>query len=278
MPKKEEVITPEREKVLEEKNRQLTEALRPFSDNLPYDRNRVVNETKFFMNMAANGIIETGKRLILLKAKEGHGGFMKACDEIGVTRSTAGRFMKAAEKVANYPTLGNLGRSKVYALLDVPDEELKEFEETGLLFGADRDEVDSWGVRELKEHIRKYRKQIGKGAKQLEDLREENAELKARLSAPVTEADATKRLEEAYEEFCSALALLDTVRVDDVTSRYLVRRKIALLDHMSKESSKLSLDAARARNDVDTEGLDSDAEDFIPGHMAEKIGKKAKER
>jgi hypothetical protein len=168
--KKDKVLTPEREKELEANAREREEALKPFTDNLPYDRDRVVNETKFYVNQSALGIMEAGRRLILLKAQEGHGGFGKALEEINLPERTARRFMVTASKFAGKTaTLADLGKSKLYALLDVPDDELEEFEKTGLLYGADRDEIDAWGVKELKDHIRKQNKQFEKGKKQLEE-------------------------------------------------------------------------------------------------------------
>ena len=272
---KEDALTPERERELEERAKEREEALAPFADNLSYDRDRVVNELRFCMNQAAQGIVEAGKRLILLKINEGHGGFLKACEEIGVTRSTAGRFMRAADKVSKLPTLGNLGKSKLYALLDVPDDELKEFEETGQLFGADREEIDSWGVRELKDHIRKQKKQIEKGKKQLEDKETENAELKRMLSPAITEDDMLKRLTEAHLEFEKALVLASTVHVA-VSSEYIVREKVTLFTHMMHVAEDAMNKVLEARPDVDLDAIDMEGlptggwPERIPG-SAEKI-------
>ena len=267
MQKDKEVMTPEREKELEEKNRQLMEALRPFSDNLPYDRNRVVNEAKFFINQAAQGIVEAGKRLILLKAQEGHGGFYKALEEIGIPPRTASRFMATADKLANRPTLTDLGKSKLYALLDVPDEELAEFEETGMLYGADRDEIDSWGVRQLKDFVRKQKKQIDKGTKQLEDKEVENAELKKKLSPPVTETDAIRKLTEAHVDYEHSVLMMSLV-ADETASPYAVRQKVALFDHIISVAQAGRLATITAREgDVDFDVADDGLE---LGKLAEK--------
>lgn len=273
--KKDEVqeLTPERMAELEERAGEMKAALAPYSDNLPYDRDRVVSELRFCMNQAAQGIVEAGKRLVLLKAHEGHGGFMKACEELGITRSSAGRFMRAAEKVAKLPTLGNLNRSKLYALLDVPDDELKEFEETGMLFGADRDEIDAWGVRELKDHIRKQRKQIEKGTAQLEDKDAKIKALEDKLRPKVfTDADeeAMAAMREAHREFGISMfsAMKASLKLKDASG--LARMElVTLYTYMMKEAEAAMREVLDEFPDLDLEGVET--EGLPMGRWSERI-------
>jgi len=46
-------------------------ALKPYADNLPYNRDRVIEETKFLMRHEVIAKYEIGKRLILLREQEG---------------------------------------------------------------------------------------------------------------------------------------------------------------------------------------------------------------
>jgi len=136
-----------------------------YSDGQPYDKVRVVGETKFYLTETATSIFEAGKRLIWLKEKEGHGEWMKILDdEIGISEPTAWRMMAVARKLANSSRVKDLaiksiknGVGKLYALLDVPDEDLKLFEETGSLLGKPQDEIDRMSVKELRDTVRGHR-------------------------------------------------------------------------------------------------------------------------
>ncbi|EEV5586337.1 DUF3102 domain-containing protein, partial [Escherichia coli] len=44
-----------------------TEIMQLFGDGLPYERDRVVHEARFYMAQSAEAMLEAGKRLILLK-------------------------------------------------------------------------------------------------------------------------------------------------------------------------------------------------------------------
>jgi hypothetical protein len=155
---------------------------------LPYDRDRVVNEIRFYMNQTAHGIIETGKRFLALRAKEPHGKFIPLVeDELGVDYRTAARFMAIARKFANVTRVTHLvfqdlkkGIGKLYALLEIPDEELREFEETGELRGLTMDEIDALPVKEVRDRLRGRNKQVEQGIlalterdKKIETLEEE---------------------------------------------------------------------------------------------------------
>jgi hypothetical protein len=148
--------------------------LRPYLDGQIYDRVRVMEEIKFYMNQTVEGIIETGRRFIVLREKE-KGHFCKYVDELGVSRMTAWRFMAIAKKISNVSRVRHLnlldmkkGIGKLYAFLDIPDDELKEFEESGELRGLTIDEIDAMPVKELKERLRKKEKQIEQGVLQLQ--------------------------------------------------------------------------------------------------------------
>jgi hypothetical protein len=151
-----------------------TRALVPYSDGLPYDHDRIINEIRFYMTATAQGMIEMGKRFILLKEHEGHGRFITCLDDLGVGRFTAWRYMTAARKLANVSRVQHLkifslqeGAGKLYALLDIPDEELAEFEETGTLRGLTMDEIDALPVKEVRARLRTRNTQVEQGMLQL---------------------------------------------------------------------------------------------------------------
>jgi hypothetical protein len=141
------------------------EELTLYSDGQPYDKVRVIGETKFFLTETATSIFEAGRRLVWIKEKEGHGEWMRIlAEEIGISEPTAWRMMAIARKLSNSSrvkdfAIRNLkhGIGKLYALLDVPDEDLKLFEDTGSLLGKPQDEVDRMSVKELRDLVRGHR-------------------------------------------------------------------------------------------------------------------------
>lgn len=76
----------------------------------------------------ATGIIEIGKRLIeaknQLKEEET---FSKWLHKMDFSRRSAYRFIQVANEFSNVPTLAHTSISKLYALLDVPQDERDSF-------------------------------------------------------------------------------------------------------------------------------------------------------
>ncbi|HFG3613852.1 TPA: DUF3102 domain-containing protein, partial [Escherichia coli] len=75
------------------------EIMQQFGDGLPYERDRIVHETKFYMAQSAETMLEAGKRLIILKECEPHGDFTQIITEqLGLAERTARLVMQAAVK------------------------------------------------------------------------------------------------------------------------------------------------------------------------------------
>jgi hypothetical protein len=91
--------------------------------------------------------------------------------------------MAIGRKLVNYSRVNNLavkglkhGVGKLYALLDVPDEDLTLFQQTGSLLGKSQDEVDQMSVKDLRDLVRKHRetqagwqKKVGKKDEVIEE-------------------------------------------------------------------------------------------------------------
>ncbi|HGJ5882380.1 MAG TPA: DUF3102 domain-containing protein, partial [Arsenophonus sp.] len=70
-----------------------------FGDGLPYERERIVHEARFYMAQSAEAMLEAGKRLIILKENEPHGEFMKIVEEqLGLQYRIARKMAQAALK------------------------------------------------------------------------------------------------------------------------------------------------------------------------------------
>lgn len=133
--------------------------------DLPYDRRVYVDEVRFFMQRTAEGIIEAGKRLLILKEKEGRGEFTRICEEdIGVPHTTAYRCMNAALKAEKYPAIASNFPTvgKIYALLEAPEEDLKELESKGVLAGNTLDDLQAMSVKDMRDLIKKLKNETEK--------------------------------------------------------------------------------------------------------------------
>ncbi len=136
----------------------------------PYNKDVYVFECRFLMQRTAEAIIEIGKRLLVLKEKEGYGNFTKIVEEeIGIPYTSANRFMNVAIKTGKFPKIdfSQFGRiSNVYSLLEAPEEELKELEEKGVLAGYGVDELGAMSVKEMRALIKKLSTETDKVVKE----------------------------------------------------------------------------------------------------------------
>lgn len=132
-----------------------------YGDGLPYDRERLVNETRFYMAQSAEAMLEAGKRLIRIKEHEPHGDFQHIVEErLGMAARTARAMMQAAIKFMT-PELESkrqafavLGKAKLLELVTQDDDELAELAEGGTVAGLTLDDIDRMSVRELKAALR----------------------------------------------------------------------------------------------------------------------------
>jgi hypothetical protein len=75
------------------------EIMQQFGDGLPYERDRIVHETRFYMAQSAEAMLEAGKRLVILKENEPHGDFINILEnDLGLEPNVARRMMQASVK------------------------------------------------------------------------------------------------------------------------------------------------------------------------------------
>jgi hypothetical protein len=202
-----------------------------FGDGLPYDRERLIAETRFFMASAAEAMLEAGKRLIVLKEQEGHGEFIRICEEqLGIGTRSAQLMMSAAAKFLSPKLAGKagvltqLGKTKLYDLMLEDDEALTALTEGGTLAGLQLDDIERMSSRELRKALREARADKEALAKVLTDKNakldemahalakkplvvvlppdEKSKELRAEVSALAfeAEADITGKLREGLRK------------------------------------------------------------------------------
>lgn len=135
------------------------EIVQRYGDGTAYDRLRVVDRAKFFMDRGAEAMLEIGKCLIQIKEFEEHGDFLKIVEGLGLHERVARKMMAAAVKVLaipekDQPKLLGLQRTKLYDLAVLDDEEIKELAKGKTVAGLTLDEIDAMGTRELRAKLR----------------------------------------------------------------------------------------------------------------------------
>ena len=221
------------------------EIMQQFGDGLPYERDRVVHEARFYMAQSAEAMLEAGKRLIILKENEPHGEFIKSLEsELGLAYRTSVRMMQASTKYLspalkpNVPTLAHLGKAKLFELMTEDDEELAELADGGTVAGMTLDDVDRMSVRELRQALRDARETNAAQQRVLADKNEKieslstRLEKKSRIQPPEPDEEVKKlraevtalaveaesaiavRLSSAFETLCAYCAenMIDTPR------------------------------------------------------------------
>lgn len=164
------------------------EIMQQFGEGLPYERDRIVHETKFYMAQSAEAMLEAGKRLIILKECEPHGDFTQIITEqLGLAERTARLVMQAAVKYCS-PELESkrqafavLGKTKLFELMTEDDEDLVELADGGTIAGMSLDDIDRMTSRELKAALREARETNAAQQRVLADKNEKIDSLSTRL-------------------------------------------------------------------------------------------------
>lgn len=182
----------------------LVEIDQMFSDGLPYDQKRIINECRFYMAQSAEAMLEAGKRLILLKEHEAHGEFTHiVTEQLGLNERVARRMMQAAFKY-NSPqleskrtTLAALGKAKLFELMAEDDEELAALAEGGSVAGLSLDDIDRMSTRELRVALRQERSEADDSR---EDLEKVIAQKDKKLNEYALELEKLQRMPPAAKE------------------------------------------------------------------------------
>lgn len=214
------------------------QVIEQYGDGLPYDRERVVTECRFFMAATAETMLETGRRLILLKENEAHGDFIDIVEgRLGMTARTAQRIMAASVKFTSpkltpkATTLSFLGKAKLFELVAEDDDELAALAEGGTVAGLKLEDVDRMSVRELRAALREAREDAEAKNKLIADKNEKIDTLDAKLSAAKKRVKATPPDEEG-EELRKEAGIAAFAVEADITGRLRPCFQ-ALIDHAS---------------------------------------------
>lgn len=151
--------------VITESSNQMSEhslqIMNAYGEGLPYDRSRVVHETRFYMAQSAEAMLEAGKRLVILKEHEPHGDFENIVrEQLALPERTAQRMMQSAIKYlspklqSKAPALALLGKTKMFELMTEDDDVLAQLADGGTVAGMSLDDIDRMSSRELRKALR----------------------------------------------------------------------------------------------------------------------------
>ena len=182
------------------------EIMQQFGDGLPYERDRIVHETRFYMAQSAEAMLEAGKRLVILKENEPHGDFTNILEnDLGLAPQVARRMMQASVKFLGNgddqpkrSALSVLGKTKLYELMVLDDEELDALADGGTVAGATLDDIDRMTSRELKAALREARETNAAQQRVLADKNEKidslstKLEKKSRIQPPKPDEEVKK--------------------------------------------------------------------------------------
>lgn len=108
-------------------------------------------------------VFTMGARLLLLKEQCNHGEFAERCNRLDIEGSVARRLMMVSHKFANRATshdLAKLGKSKLFELAILDDEEASAFAEGQSVRGITYDDAARLSVKALRQKVREQEEQI----------------------------------------------------------------------------------------------------------------------
>ncbi|AIA72725.1 conserved hypothetical phage-related protein [Pectobacterium atrosepticum SCRI1043] len=198
-----------------------------FGDSLPYERDRIVHEARFYMVQSAEAMLEAGKRLVILKENEPHGEFIEIVENsLGIATRIAQKMMQASLKflsptlASNAKALSHLGKTKLYELMLEDDEDLAELADGGTVAGMTLDDIGRMTCRELKAALREARETNTAQQRVLTDKNQKIDDLttkldkKSRIQPPPPDQEAEKLRKEvsaiAYEAEAAITVRLHT--------------------------------------------------------------------
>jgi hypothetical protein len=174
------------------------------------------------MRRSVESALAVGRGIAVLKAACGRGDFLNRLEILGVERTVAWRFMRAAQKFSNVATSQHWekigSQCKLFELILLDDEQVDELMEAGQTGGLALDDVERMSVSELRRAVRvereKAREELEAEKKELADELAAAHRREANLSAEVEiQAGKIKRLE-SKERLTSFLPQTEAVRAE----------------------------------------------------------------
>jgi hypothetical protein len=186
MPRKKNVIAPEAQTMdlvaQDQKQQQLTAAkafeLYGFKDIQNYDLFVYQQKIGLFLQLADRSIIEAGKGLLVIKAQEKHGVFLKTLEGIGIAERTARRYMHIARRFGKTANLAVLPTSKLEALEELDDPTLEKLDAGEDVLGLTIKGIDAMPVSDVRKKAKELEAKLdSEKERHKKDVKELSAEI-----------------------------------------------------------------------------------------------------
>jgi len=220
MPRRKNVIAPEAKAMdlvaQDHKQQELTAVkafeMYGFKDIQNYDLFVYKQKIGLFLQLANRSIIEAGRGLLVIKAQEPHGVFLKTIESLGLAERTVRRYMHIARRFGKTANLAVLPTSKLEALEELDDPTLEKLDAGEDVLGLTIEGIDAMPAsvvrKKAKELEAKLATQKERYKKEIEAQLDEIKDLKMRASSiepPTKEKIAEKRLEELNKDYFGSL-------------------------------------------------------------------------
>lgn len=154
------------------------------------------DEIRFYQRRTVEAILETGKRLLVLKELTAHGEFAQRVEMLGFSGRTARRFMQAAVKTAKSAILADLSKQAKNGLAFL---ELVTHDDDVLENLAEMDDVEKMSASQLRAALRESREEKNAVEKVLSDKNTANDKLRAQLKR-IDTLPANEALQQTMKE------------------------------------------------------------------------------
>jgi hypothetical protein len=119
----------------------------------------LVDGVRLYMRRTVDDCLQMGARLALLREQTDHGRWLQVLAQIGMSQSTAKRFVTAAVKTAKSPKLGDLVRhaktqGHMLELLVLEDEQAQLLLDGGAIGDIQLDDIETAPASELRKRLR----------------------------------------------------------------------------------------------------------------------------
>ena len=172
-------------------------------------------------------VFTMGARLLLLKEQCQHGEFIERCERLDFDRRAAYKLMMVAHKFSNDATsrhLTKLGKSKLFELTILDDEEASAFAEGQSVRGITYDDAARLSVKALRQKLREQEEQIKAKDRVAADNQARIQKLQEQLATKKPEPTPTP-------EFAADAALRD---LDNEVASLVARIQASLRSYLVK--------------------------------------------
>jgi hypothetical protein len=161
--------TPKHVAEQESKVRELHAAvIEQFGEGLPYNREHYVSEIRRDMARTVEAALAIGRKLIVMRELEPHGGWLDCLNQTGLGQDTAHRMMAAARRMDALPNSASTrnlalaagNQTKLFELMTLDDAQFTALAEGDEAAGLTLDDVEKLTVKELRAALREAKADI----------------------------------------------------------------------------------------------------------------------